>query len=72
MSVTKTKQQAPAQTKTLTAREVEMAPMLVGPGRLRDDIPLVTQFLKYSKERKAYVINPDGSIAFDLDPWDGE
>jgi hypothetical protein len=35
-----------------------------------DTLPLVAQFRAETSSR-AYVINPDGSIGFSLEPWDG-
>jgi hypothetical protein len=34
-------------------------------------MPLVQQFKEAAKTHQAYCINPDGSVQFDLEAWDG-
>ena len=36
-----------------------------------DRLPLLTQFRRNAGLRQAYVINPDGSIGFTAEAWDG-
>ena len=54
--------------KQFTAAEVFAAPTLYQ----GTNAPLVQQFKKAAQEYKAYAINPDGSVQFTLDPWDGK
>ena len=51
----------------ITAKEVLSAKYIYQ----SENIPLVAQFKHAAKNYQAYVINPDGSIGFTLDPWDG-
>ena len=38
----------------------------------KEAMPLVMQFKEAAKNHQAYCINPDGSVQFDLEAWDGK
>lgn len=38
----------------------------------KEAMPLVHQLKASAKVHQAYCINPDGSIQFNLEPWDGK